>query len=69
MVTATGDSIPQLLQAASALRDVRRSSRQFLLLWRVEQFERSCQAALGDNIPDLPDRDWRRLYRGSVLDD
>jgi hypothetical protein len=70
MVTATGESIPQLIDVASSLRQVRRSRQQFLTMWRIEQFSRACrQGQVALVRPELPDRDWRRLYSGSVLDD
>lgn len=62
-----------MIQAAQALREVRRAQIDFLLNWTREQ-----QAAAGGdlsestrlNLPPLSDRnDWRHLYDGSVLDD
>ena len=75
MVVETGETMPQLIETAKSLRQVRRMQQQFLLRWALERAkqnrlsDQTLDCDHPDPIADPTNRDWRMLYRGSVLDD
>lgn len=61
-----------IVSTAKRLREVRKASRQFLLLWSFERGHyRPGDAPPGPDtaLADHANHDWSLLYEGSVLDD
>jgi len=75
MTAATGETIPQLIETARTLKRARRMQQEFMLLWALDRAKRTrhghgeMDSKPGDELADPKNRDWRMLYRGSVLDD
>jgi hypothetical protein len=85
MTAAPGEVIPHLLETAKALRHARRMQQEFMLRWALQRAGDQAESAddaspfhghddLFDckqdpHLADTKNRDWRDLYRGSVLDD
>ncbi len=75
MTAATGETISQLIETARALKRVRRMQQEFMLLWALDRAKRAernfeeTDSKAGDDFADPNNRDWRMLYRGSILDD
>ena len=69
----------ELAATARSLRETREAYRNFLILWALEQMtaDAKVMARVAADVrvqtdramADPHDRDWTRLYRGSVLDD
>lgn len=64
--------VSRIVSTANRLREVRKASRQFLLLWNLERGHVDQTFPGPDSSPALSDpanHDWSLLYQGSVLDD
>lgn len=74
MVIETGESIPSILSCAKTLLQVRRMQRKFMMLWALDAIQARKKLSLVsdsdfDSWVDPKNRNWKVLYRGSVLDD
>ena len=74
MVAETGETIPMLLHTAKALQKARKLQQQAMLMWALEGRRAATtpdttHTRFEQQLADPNDRDWRVLYRGSVLDD
>lgn len=74
MVIETGEAIPPILQCARTLRQVRRMQRKFMMLWALDALSARRRRSAGPDLDtdawvDPKNRNWKVLYRGSLLDD
>ncbi|HEY0009726.1 MAG TPA: hypothetical protein VGB55_13440 [Tepidisphaeraceae bacterium] len=57
MATATGEHVPQLIDLAQRLRQIRNIRQQFLVMWRLEQFqqmsERHQSSSVNEKVRNL----------------
>ena len=72
--TSSGPTSPMahIVSTAKRLREVRKASRQFLLLWSIERGHSHAPKPVNDPdlaLADPANHDWSLLYQGSVLDD